>query len=359
MLLVSRFDAALAILLERHLVERYIIPAGHFLRTHRALQRCILQRLDENLNKRQAVFDEVVSIVRKAFPEANIITRGDVSKYEQSGRYLPQVTSIHTAYVQSQPPMDPSLSFAHVLSDVGYYGVNDAVQAAVLVMLETAESMCTALLDKDPEGVRPILGNILGPMQVLLNCTGVAGRKRALELSGRCIAIRQEQLGDTPRDQWTKLDLVNFGRAYNDKGVSLCQLNRIDEAKPWFASALDFYQSAGTEETLKSRLGHIYSFKQLPLASDQQSEETRQLADRSVKLIGEAVGRSSPLYLQTKFLAAMTRFTTGFVEEALEMHSEIFKDRLIRHGKSHHLTLGSQYALAVCHQNVGDLENAE
>lgn len=47
-----RFDAAIGILLERKLVKRYHLPSGDYLRTHRALQRTILRRLDTDLPKR-------------------------------------------------------------------------------------------------------------------------------------------------------------------------------------------------------------------------------------------------------------------------------------------------------------------
>lgn len=47
-----RFDAAIGILLERKLVKRYNLPSGDYLRTHRALQRTILQGLDTELPKR-------------------------------------------------------------------------------------------------------------------------------------------------------------------------------------------------------------------------------------------------------------------------------------------------------------------
>lgn len=359
LLIRVRFDAAIVVLLERHLVERYILPAGDYLRTHRALQRTILQGLDMDLPKRQRVFDEVVAIARKAFPEANIITRGDTSRYEQCARYMTQVISIHETFVQSEPAIEKRLQFAKLLSDVGYYGVNNAIQAEAFGLLETAESICTALLNFQPDEVRPVLGDILGPLQVMIQYFGVKGRHKALEISTRVITIREQQKAGIPRDEWTQLDLVNFGRAHNDMGVGLSQLNRAEEASQWFGSALDFYKSAGNEETLTSRFGHIYCFQLWPLAVAQKVTEARKLADRSLTLIAKAVGADSPLHLQTKFIVGMTLFTTGFVDEALKLHEEVFEKRLTRQGGSHHLTLGSQYNLAVCHHNAGGFEKAE
>ncbi len=354
-----RFDAAIGILLERHLVERYLLQAGDYLKTHRALQRTILQGLDTDLAKRQKVFDEVVAIARKAFPEANIITRGDTSRYEQSARYMTQVLSIHKTYIESEPPMDKRLQFAKLLSDVGFYGVNNAIQAQAFSLLETAESICTVLLDSQPDEVLPVLGDVLGPLQVMIQYLGVEGRHKAFEISKRVIEIRQQQKAGIPRDRWTQLDFVNFGRAHNDMAICLSQLNKVEEASPRFDSALDFYKLAGNEETLTSRFGHIYSFQLWPLAVAQKVTEARKLADRSLTLIAKAVGVDTPLHLQTKFIVAMTLFTTGFVDEALQLHKEVLEKRLTRQGGGHHLTLGSQYSLAVCYHDTGDLGQAE
>ena len=81
--------------------------------------------------------------------------------------------------------------------------------------------------------------------------------------------------------------------------------------------------------------------------------------DYEFTLVAKAVGPDSPLALQTKFLIAMDLFTCGSIEEALALHKEVFEKRMIRQGASHHLTLASQYNLAVCYQNVGDPKTAE
>ena len=354
-----RFNAAVAVLRERHLVERYILPNGDYLRTHRALQRTILQRLDLDLEKRQKVFDEIIEIVSNSFPAANILTRGDTSQYQQSARYLPQVLSIHANYKHSEPPMKGRLTFARLLSDVGYYGVNNANQAEVLDLMETGETICRGLLGHEPAKIRPILGDIIGPMQVLIQYLGVDGRRRALEINKFQIENRRKQLEGIPGDQLTQLDNVNLARAHNDMGVSLCQLNRVDEAKPLFDQALEYYQRAGSEETLTSRFGHIYCFRMLPLAVNRQTAELREMARRSMTLVAKAVGEDSPLGLQTKFFVGMTHFTLGYLDEALQLHREVLEKRLACLGIRHHLTLASQYNVAVAYQNTGNLDQAE
>ncbi|KAI9868766.1 MAG: hypothetical protein M1813_004617 [Trichoglossum hirsutum] len=163
-------------------------------------------------------------------------------------------------------------------------------------------------------------------------------------MNTRAIVNREQQKAGIP---WTQLDFVNFGRAHNDMGVSLSQLNRIEEASPWFNAALEFYKLAGNKETFTSHFGHIYCSQLWPLAVTQKATEARKPADRSLTFIAKAIGTDSPLHLQTKFIAGMTLFTAGFVNKAFELHKETFEKRLTRQGGSHHLTLGSQYSLTV------------
>lgn len=158
LLIFNSFSAAIGIHLERRLVERYNLPSKDYLRTHRALQRTILQRLDADLARRQSVFDEVIMITRKAFPRADIITRGATINYAQSAKYMPQVISVHTNFIQSDPVMKKRIEFADLLGDVGYSGVSNACQGEALQLLQTGESICTALLDCRPAEVRPVLG---------------------------------------------------------------------------------------------------------------------------------------------------------------------------------------------------------
>lgn len=49
--------------------------------------------------------------------------------------------------MQSDPPIDKKLESGKLLSDVGYYGVNNALQNEALDLLETGESICKSLLD--------------------------------------------------------------------------------------------------------------------------------------------------------------------------------------------------------------------
>lgn len=133
----------------------------------------------------------------------------------------------------------------------------------------------------------------------------------------------------------------------------------MEEASQWFNSARGLYELAGNEKTLTPRLDHIYSVQLWPLAYRKNAAKARELGARLLALIAEAVGADSPLHRQMKYIVGMTRFVTGFVDEALELHKDVYGKRLQRQGIRHHLRLGIQYTLAVCYQNIGNYEEAE
>lgn len=102
--------------------------------------------------------------------------------------------------------------------------------------------------------------------------------------------------------------------------------------------------------------GHIYYYQLWPLGPQQKAVEARDLAHRPMTFIVKA---APPLLLQKKFLVAMIFFSIGCADEALKLHKEVYEKRLVHQGTNNHLTLGSQYKLAVCYQNVNNLESAE
>jgi hypothetical protein len=66
---------------------------------HRALQRSILNYLDQNADQHEVVFDQALRIIRQAFPRGNAFLRHDSSNLPIKKIYLPNVImSPNTAF---------------------------------------------------------------------------------------------------------------------------------------------------------------------------------------------------------------------------------------------------------------------
>lgn len=354
-----RFNEAVRILRERHLVERDVGPTGSSLRTHRALQRDILQRLDGNIGLRQQLFNEAVEIIRKAFPYQNAIVRGDASRWSIEEKYLPQIVSLNLNFTQSVPSIEGTLQFATILRDGGYYLQNRNFQNDGRELLSTARIVCESLLESDPVDARLILVDSLSPLQRYNQYLGTAGREYAIQLNNKAIAVRKELVAGIPEDKWTETDIFGFGRTNIDMGCGYAQFNRMDEAGVCYEAALGFFNRHGSQKKLESRMGALSSFLAWVAATRQETKKARDLASRASSLVAQAVGADNPLTFQTMFSAGMVAFTTGDVAEALTLHKKTFEGRLQINSKTHNDTLSSQYNLAVCYQNSDDLERAE
>ena len=344
---------------ERHLVSRDITTHGTLLRTHRVLQRSILHGLDNDVSLRQKVFDEVVQIVRKAFPTQSVKNRGDPKNWPASRIYITHVIHLNTAFCQSDTSIRGGLSFAELLSDAGNYLFNDGVQMNGVPLLETCEAVCSANMEEEPASAIPILTDALGILQIFNQFMSNGGRTRAMNFTTRVLKLRLNELKDVPTERWSEMDVIKVARSYVDCGCTKSQLNLLAEARDDFDQGLHYYSRLWTEETLAARFGHLYSCKLYSSATIGTKEETVDLAGKAMSLTNSCYGPDHHLAIQTKFRAAIALFAVGEIEQALKLHKEVFEARRRIIGPDHQETLASQYNLAVVLHNTKDLETAE
>ncbi|KAL1868436.1 hypothetical protein VTK73DRAFT_3675 [Phialemonium thermophilum] len=350
---VDRFNDAISILLERNLVHRTVLDDIDSLRTHRALQLCVLQQLDEDLPKRAARFSEVVAIVRKALPRANVVKRGDDGHLSQFAKYIPQVSSLQKVFQSSEPAIEGTLDFALVLNDASYYSYTQDNGYAALTFAETGEAICSSMPNDDK--AKDILPDFLAVMSAILYSQGLSGRQRALEGSRRVVELRKKALAGIPPDEWTELQTVNFTRAHADLGWVLCEGNSVREAAPLFQLCVENYKRIKNE----SRLALVLANQLTVLSTSQKASETREQGRLALSKIESLVDQNSPLAILIKYQVCLAYFTIGDVQEALDLVEQVFQSRSMDLGRSDHLTLGSQYCLAVFLQNLGNLEDSE
>lgn len=331
------------VLCERHLVERYTQESFDSLRTHRALQRSILQGLDKNVEHRDEMFSEVVSIVRKAMPVFNYVKRSDGNQFPIFARCIPYMIILHRNYNESTPPIKADIDFVDVLRDAGTYGAVESNSTLSVPMLRTGKDILGVL--PHSLSTNQQLCTIMAALQHLLQGRGTAGRTEALELNQRIRELREEELSAKPRNQWTESDVVNFGRGTVDLGCALMQLNQVEEARARFEEGIELYAN---NDSLKIRYYHANSLHVRTLAILQQKDQTRQQAESTIDFIEGEFGPCNHLTLQTKSYVGHAFFTIGDFDRASELHQAVFRQQLRIDGNNHHLTLGNQYSLAVC-----------
>ncbi|KAH7322588.1 pfs domain-containing protein [Stachybotrys elegans] len=351
---VYRFNDAIGILSERNLVNRTVLGNGiDSLRTHRALQISILQQLDEDLPRRAARFQDVVGMVRKAIPTANVVHRSDEKQFPQFEKYIPQASSVLRVFENSEPAIDGTLEFASILNDCCFYSFVKDNGAAVQSYAATGQKVCVQF-PEDNTAAQVILADLLQTLSQILHYLSDAGRREALELAQRVLAMRKKALAGIPEDKWTKLQTINFARAHADLGWELCEADRPSEAEGLYQTCVDIYQRANAE----IRLILIQTNQLMVLSTAQKVADTREQARSVVRAIESIADDDNPIVSVVRFQASLALFTVGDVEEALRLGLLVFQQRSAALGKSNNLALASQYCVAVYLQNSGDLEQA-
>ncbi|KAI0855636.1 pfs domain-containing protein [Xylaria cubensis] len=350
---IHRFNNAIAILSQRNLVQRTVLDGSDSLRTHRALQICLLHKLDEDLPRRAARFNDVVAIIRRGLPTANIVKRNDESYLSQFLEYIPQISSVQRVYDSSEPAMNASLQFASVLDDACFFSFANNDISSALTFAEIGDRICSELSD-EPKA-RSMLPNFLTIMSQVLHGRGVSGQRKALELVQRVVELRKEELEGIPPEKWTELQAVNYARAHADLCWELCESNKPGDAAPLYEICVEIY----TRINNKNRLALIYSNQLMVLSTSQKIPETRSQGREAVRTIESLLGENSPMTDLVRFQTCLAYFTIGDVKEALELAKSVFRYRSMSLGRTSSLTFGSQYCLAVFLQHSGDLESAE
>lgn len=354
---IDRFNLAITALCERHLVERYQRGSQDTLRTHRALQRSILQRLDKDVLKRDSIFNEVVSMIRKALPVADLFKRGDAGQLVPYTKYSPQAISLHRNFTQADPSFPSTLMFATVLQDSAFYCIHGLGQLSTpLRLLETAENICTSLVDTNPKEAKDMLVHVLSTMGPICQELGNEGRAQNLDRMSRVLNLLEEQeVGGVSPAQGTEEQAFLFARAHHDYGWHLLQANRIPDAEKWFKKSITYFSSVNKQPVLALAICD----RLLVLGIQHRKQQVRNEAVSSLAIIVKEYGEDHPLALFMKFTAASALFTIGDLDDAFAMFQDIFKRRQVVLGFTHHHTLGTQYCIAVCLQHKQDLEGAE
>ena len=356
------FNEAVRKLRERHLIERDMKNGEGFLRIHRALQRNMLQKMNADTPMRNQAFCEALGLVRKAFPLHDPARRGDLSKWPLSKKYLPQVQSLSLAYSQLEPQIPADMALATLFRDAGGFLLNFAEAIDGVPILRLGERICDQLIQSDNSEnspYKPVLADVLNPLQIYCQGMGLKGRHDALAKARRHLAIRHEIIAGRPQSEWTPAEGLGLAMGYVDVGMTLSQFDDMDAADECWRQGEEVYHSIGGEDQFAARLGLMGSCRTMCLAVKQRKAEARARAQHSCALAERALGKENPVALLTRFFAACAAFTIGDFEEAVRAHEEIFEARARVQGASHHSTLASCYCVAAAHQATGNLERAE
>lgn len=209
---------------------------------HRSVQRSILDILDNDYDKRQTAFNQAVSLIYQELPKPSPIMVPLLEGFDLYATYAPHVTSLHRAYIESQPPISPTTQFAEMICSAATYFYEIGLAESCLAVASTGEQVCRQLSrvntgsENVPEStphpkavvqnnmdvynsinlVRLEANIIAYGAGVLWTTGGIANRQQAHDMTWRVLELRKQYIEETPKDQLSVDDHILLANAYND-----------------------------------------------------------------------------------------------------------------------------------------------
>ena len=338
----------------RRLITVRVQDNEEVLSIHRSLQQKILQDLDKDTQKREKVFSQAFSLIRKRFPSGSPIQVPEPEKWPACKEYLPHILNLQKVILDVLPSIVPSAKLGQLLSDGGINLWERGMTNEGLRLLRSAET----ILDKLDSDESQLRANIHIIIALLLQDDGITQFAESKERIWKALQIRKDHANQTKLEEYTRVQDILLHNAWSDYGCVLLQYNRFEEAEQIFAQCLTKYHEWGSKEDIPYeyyKFNHHTSFCRL---YQKDFPKAIELAEESIRCITLATGQSSATY-KTKFDLACILLQSGDIQRSLDMHKEILESRLRQHGKFSFLTLNSYYAVGALSAYSGNLADAE
>ncbi|MCJ1467362.1 hypothetical protein MMC07_005986 [Pseudocyphellaria aurata] len=321
---------------------------------HRSLQQKILEDIDKDAQKREEVFAQAFSLVRKRFPLPSPIQVPEPEKWPVCKDNLPHVLRLQTVVTENLPSILPSVEVARLLSDGGINLWERGMTNEGLRLLRSAE----AILDQLKSDESQLRANIHIIIALLIQDYGFSYIAESKDRIEKALQIRKDHLSHTRPYLYTRDHDILLHNAWSDYGCVLLQYNKHIEAEPIFRRCLVKYHEWGNETEIPYeyyKFNHHTAFCRLYHGD---FAEAIKLAEEGLRMVTLATGQSSATS-KTRFDLACIVLQSGDLTRALELHQQVLKSNLKQHGKFSFLTLQSYYAVGALHAYRGELADAE
>jgi tetratricopeptide (TPR) repeat protein len=316
----------------------------------------LLHRLDRDVAKRHAVFTDVFNSIRKAFPRQSPVGVPVNDQWHIYEKYLAHVIHLSNVVRESDPAIRPAIEFTELLSDGGNYMWERNLTREAQPMLQLAESICDDLLDDDdPSRIRADLIDVIGSFEL---DAGISSRSSGLRRKERVLKLRRknvEKLGSEARPE----SFIQLSNALNNVACGYFHFQRFSDAHPLLRESLELKTRWSSVEKLPYEFAESYKNLALVWLAAGEHIKAIELAEKSVRLVDNALGQDNSSFQFFKFIQACIMFCCGELSTALTMHREILESRVQILGITHSDTWTSYFMVGAIQFYAGDYVNAE
>ncbi|KAI1845653.1 hypothetical protein JX266_008264 [Neoarthrinium moseri] len=325
---------------------------------HRSLQLALRMALDHNPLTREMIFRHALRIVARASPGTNPLQIPNPKNWRQFEQSNPHALTMCQAFLQSDPPIEPSLQLAETLYYAGFHTWErwNYVTRDGTALLETAEKILDRL-EYDIDG--KLRADISCILSLLLDAVGLSNRTEAFERLRRVREIRKIQLKRSQRLGLCDNSEHLYYNSVNDFALSKLQHDDFHEAEKLFSECFDQYKRWGTEEEQPFEYAKYYHNMALVRMYQERYEEAIDLSKRGIEIKARHNGKDNSRYWWCQYDIACIMTQAGQLDAGLELHLEVLKNRQRICGALHGLTVQSIYSVGAMYHHLGQLEKAE
>ncbi|KAI0901758.1 hypothetical protein F4806DRAFT_490232 [Annulohypoxylon nitens] len=311
-----KFSDTIGSLRNRQLVDRDTSGSLQFLRIHRTVQMAVLHDLSSRPDLRRQSCDMAFALVQEVLPKVSSIDNPEPGAWTEFRKYAPHILTIRAHCVWPEPPIELSLDFAQVLSDMSTYMWHAGLLADGIDALRTAEH----ILDVHDVGIdHHLRGNIEEHIGICASFRGVRFRDEAMSRRHKAILAREASHKKIETERPIKLeDEIRRWNVQSDMAFGLLQPKDFAQAGVIIEKCHDQYKEWGPPEKMPFEylkynhiISHTYMAEGRPLDAIRVCKE-------GARLGAICCGAGHPMTLNVRYSMANHLYLAGMVDESLE-----------------------------------------
>ena len=352
----DRYLRCIAELADGQLVKREYDGDRMYLSIHRATQKAMLSKLNNDPDRREAAFCRVMNLLRENFPSPSKLQIAEAHIWPLIKRVLPHLQSTLLAFERARPAMIGSLVFAELLADVGGIDLYDRgrIHEAYRLSNKTVEIL-------DALGAplaTPLRGDALTVIGLCTDVMSIDNRVEALEVREKCLDVRQRCYNMIPSGDITVHDRIRLCNSYTDLLCSLQHFNDFERIEQIAKECHLQYKSWGDENEFPYEYAKYYNHMAYVFLYKGKSAKAVDFARKGFEL-AEMATPGTQLAALYKSDWANILFQYGDVEGSLRVHQEVLKTRKRECGEVNVWTLESRLNIGIIHYFRGHPDQAE
>ena len=352
----DRYLCCIAELADGQLVKRECDGDRMYLSIHRATQKAMLSKLNNEPDRREIAFSRVVNLLRENFPSPSRLQIAEAHVWPLIKRVLPHLQSTLLAFERARPAMVGSLVFAELLADVGGIDLYDRGRIHEAYKLS---SKTVAILDElGAPLATPLRGDALTVIGLCTDVMSIDNRIEGLEVREKCLDVRRRCYDMIPSGYIAVHDRIRLYNSYTDLLCSLQHFNDFERIEQIAEECHLQYKSWGDENEFPYEYAKYYNHMAYVFLYRGKSANAVDFAKKGFEL-AEMATPGTQLAALYKCDWANILFQYGDVEGSLRVHKEVLKTRKRECGEVNVRTLESRLNIGIIHYFRGQLDQAE